>query len=72
MLSVVLTIPDFPARVPQDTEEEHTVYTMRIRTGYGRGCGLDVPVAGVQVIHTRQLSPTTKRLICACQTCTSS
>jgi len=28
--------------------KEHTVYTVRFRTGYGRGCGLDVPGAGVQ------------------------
>ena len=25
---------------------------MRIRTGYGRGCGLDAPGAGVQVVLT--------------------
>ena len=24
------------------------MYTVRFRTGYGRGCGLDVPGAGVQ------------------------
>ena len=44
---MLLTNPDFA--LPQDSGKEHTVYTMRFRTGYARGCGLDVPGAGVQV-----------------------
>ncbi|EIE22579.1 hypothetical protein COCSUDRAFT_66290 [Coccomyxa subellipsoidea C-169] len=31
------------------SQKDHTVYTLRFSTGFGRGCGLDVPGAGVQV-----------------------
>lgn len=33
----------------QEGHKEHTVYTLRFSTGYGRGCGLNTPGAGVQV-----------------------
>jgi hypothetical protein len=40
--------PDPCRLLRQDSGKEHTVYTLRIRTAYGRGCGLDVPGSGVQ------------------------
>ena len=35
--------------VVQEGHKEHTLYTLRFRTGFGRGCGLTTPGAGVQV-----------------------
>lgn len=50
-------------RPAQASQKDHTVYTLRFSTGFGRGCGLDVPGAGVQV---RDCSPYPS----ACMACT--